>query len=1283
MIPLKMADRDSPNINVGILTISDSCYNGSATDRSGENLKHLVETGKLIKGTVVTKDIIPDELDQIKAKLLHWSDHLKLDLILTTGGTGFAHRDVTPEATKAVLEKEAMGLTVAMLKGSLDITPMAMLTRLVCGSRGSTLIINLPGSTKGSSECFQIASVAIPHAVDLLRGHKYQVERTHSALQAEHNISQPSAGCEMLEKNLDYYLLDSVSSKVSSAMKTTETYLHSLDSFLHDTSGQTTLTQDSSVSTLMWKALLSLPKEAMLSLVNSFSSLTEASSSSSASTPNQDPYLHSSELKSQQAVASSSLLPVVHKTQSLPEFLTSKGQRPVHLNHSSQMLPSNIQVVRPQITSVSPSQNSHVGSHHLLHLDNTFNSSRSNTISVCPSNVTSHPQDISPEHCHRSVGTQNAEMSSSSFTSGNELLSCVNMPSQASVGNIERRLTSTNYQIVSNSLPMDNALPAPCTSRLHVYESNVQALQSPSYGKHRAVFSCPLSQSSLHSKGERSDNILAREIKPPVQSSFNHVVQVFLPSSSYPETEQSGQRDGSWQTNKEFNLLRSNTEYQKMELSTNESPPSCLQNYSNLREDVNISVESLFNTNQTSETISNFESDVQKDHHSEHKSEASNVNATNTVRSPSSQQLKTCKNKSIESTLLIDSQLKSNKKIITEFRYCSPNNTPNSSWHKLKDPVSTSIRSAKIHYMKSKGELLYVPVGDSLRSFINEHPMVQGIYLHKGKREIKKQLAQLCRQYDSGDRMTSWRRGKEILERNRFDDFFELTEEGRKEQEEVLASRKRDQYVVNWYVWCPGHSNCRRKCGGFGMCLEKCKGMMHKQDRHNCSLMINMKLFLSDMSTWRVNIIGSHVPAGSGVNWVPPVLYSLQSSSGRMLDDLSSTEQAKTAQRNSSCKKTATQSSTSAGSDAANNLPPASLSLHKVCKSSTQTSKGSMTFPSKKRISKMLSNLKRRRLERQSSLKTASFRKGDNSVISNEQDNFQLEGLKPKIAWGTKDVGSEADRDHGTHSSMKHPVNSDFENIFENLTRHFAIDVSARKLSNYTTECEINKADTSAMPDSTGLVKSSLAVERSNNLKCSPILTHKYNLDVAQGLGLDQPYLNANTLSDILQQANGQDNFDFQGEMSSSIDSGLNDSYSSKSLNESKSEYRMNWHSSNAVKQDISFLSDVFPLQTSSACSPQSNNLFECSDAPLNTYIKSESEAIASIVQSLCGASDFDTMQAIALHDPMVNPELTDTTQVSANNLTLLEALPSYQEATASLVHQLAQPAHKLDHLDE
>ncbi|XP_059174181.1 gephyrin-like [Physella acuta] len=180
-----MADRECINVKVGILTVSDSCYSGLATDHSGENLKHLVESGKYFRGTVVTKDIIPDEYDQIKAKLLHWSDHLKLDLILTTGGTGFSSRDVTPEATKSVIEKEALGMAIAMLQGSLEITPLAMLTRLICGIRGKTLIINLPGSMKGSSECLHIASVGIPHAVDLLRGHKSSVEKTHTALQAE------------------------------------------------------------------------------------------------------------------------------------------------------------------------------------------------------------------------------------------------------------------------------------------------------------------------------------------------------------------------------------------------------------------------------------------------------------------------------------------------------------------------------------------------------------------------------------------------------------------------------------------------------------------------------------------------------------------------------------------------------------------------------------------------------------------------------------------------------------------------------------------------------------------------------------------------------------------------------------------------------------------------------------------------------------------------------------------------------------------------------------------
>lgn len=156
----------------------------------------------------------------------------------------------------------------------------------------------------------------------------------------------------------------------------------------------------------------------------------------------------------------------------------------------------------------------------------------------------------------------------------------------------------------------------------------------------------------------------------------------------------------------------------------------------------------------------------------------------------------------------------------TQSSLCKPLSSSSSSkWSTTPAAGVTAIKTAKIHNVKQQGELLYVPVGEPFKAFIREHPLIQGIYLHKGKREIKKQLAQLCHQCDVSDKMTTWRRGKEILERNCFDDYFELTEEGKREQKDVHLSRKRDQYVVNWYVWCPGHGNCRRRCGGFGVCL--------------------------------------------------------------------------------------------------------------------------------------------------------------------------------------------------------------------------------------------------------------------------------------------------------------------------------------------------------------------------------------------------------------------------------------------------------------------------------
>ncbi|MED6248255.1 hypothetical protein ATANTOWER_030061 [Ataeniobius toweri] len=168
---------------VGILTVSDSCFKNLAEDRSGVNLKDLVHDPSLLGGVIAAYKIVPDEIDEIKETLLEWCDEHELNLILTTGGTGFAPRDVTPEATREVIEREAPGMALAMLMGSLNVTPLGMLSRPVCGIRGKTLIINLPGSKKGSQECFQFILPALPHAIDLLREATVRVKSTHAALE--------------------------------------------------------------------------------------------------------------------------------------------------------------------------------------------------------------------------------------------------------------------------------------------------------------------------------------------------------------------------------------------------------------------------------------------------------------------------------------------------------------------------------------------------------------------------------------------------------------------------------------------------------------------------------------------------------------------------------------------------------------------------------------------------------------------------------------------------------------------------------------------------------------------------------------------------------------------------------------------------------------------------------------------------------------------------------------------------------------------------------------------
>ena len=171
----------SVHVKVGILTVSDRCSRGEAEDNSGPNLQKLVKSSKL-NVSEVQCDCVPDERNAIKRVLLKWCDLEELHLVLTTGGTGFSPRDVTPEVTSEVIEKSVPGLSLAMLSESLKFTPMAMLSRATCGIRKKTVIINLPGSLKGSQECLQFVLPALPHAIEVLRDSP-NVGVTHASMQ--------------------------------------------------------------------------------------------------------------------------------------------------------------------------------------------------------------------------------------------------------------------------------------------------------------------------------------------------------------------------------------------------------------------------------------------------------------------------------------------------------------------------------------------------------------------------------------------------------------------------------------------------------------------------------------------------------------------------------------------------------------------------------------------------------------------------------------------------------------------------------------------------------------------------------------------------------------------------------------------------------------------------------------------------------------------------------------------------------------------------------------------
>jgi molybdopterin adenylyltransferase len=154
-------------MRAAIVTISSSKASGQGTDESGPALAQFARSlGAEIEG----EDLIPDDRAQIETRLRHWSDERSCDLVLTSGGTGFAPSDVTPEATRAVVEREAPGIAEAMRAASRDHTPHWMLSRAVAGIRGRTLIVNFPGNPKSVRETTEAIAPALPHALALLAG---------------------------------------------------------------------------------------------------------------------------------------------------------------------------------------------------------------------------------------------------------------------------------------------------------------------------------------------------------------------------------------------------------------------------------------------------------------------------------------------------------------------------------------------------------------------------------------------------------------------------------------------------------------------------------------------------------------------------------------------------------------------------------------------------------------------------------------------------------------------------------------------------------------------------------------------------------------------------------------------------------------------------------------------------------------------------------------------------------------------------------------------------------
>ena len=168
-------------INAVVITASDACARGERDDASGAALVQLLTD---LGAEIVATKILSDDLDPLIEALIDFADRDDVNLIITTGGTGLGPRDNTPEATQLIIEREAPGMAEAILAESLKVTPMAMISRGVCGVRSGALIVNLPGSPKAVKESFAVIAPVLPHAMDLLAG-----RTRHNEIKSQEELS--------------------------------------------------------------------------------------------------------------------------------------------------------------------------------------------------------------------------------------------------------------------------------------------------------------------------------------------------------------------------------------------------------------------------------------------------------------------------------------------------------------------------------------------------------------------------------------------------------------------------------------------------------------------------------------------------------------------------------------------------------------------------------------------------------------------------------------------------------------------------------------------------------------------------------------------------------------------------------------------------------------------------------------------------------------------------------------------------------------------------------------